>query len=272
MQAQQIAPAAVRWLETSTAVSILHIFDHACNLVNERGEVLSLIAPSLGAGPFAVVVGKNSNEFHELTRKFVKIRENSLPIAFSTDAITFPDVQIDLKTAVYWQPIPPWTAVSSELWQAIAAAYPAPPDAFRPPPVRYPAFCPLPIALITGLGAGLTPAGDDYLMGALYALWAMGRADARVMATVVETAVNQTTTLSLAWLRAAARGEASMPWHLLVQAALAGDGDGVETAVFRILATGASSGAAAWAGFTDGLLLSPKPDAGVDDFCLQTAV
>jgi hypothetical protein len=112
----------------------------------------------------------------------------------------------------------------------------------------------LPTALITGLGTGLTPAGDDYLMGALYALWAMGRADAGVMAAVVETAVLRTTTLSLAWLRAAARGEASMPWHLLVQAALAGDGDGVETAVAAILATGASSGAAAWAGFVDFML------------------
>ena len=251
IQAQQIAPAAIRWLETSTAVSILHIFDRACNLVNERGEVLSLVAPSLGAGPFAVVVGENSDEFHELTRRFVNVHENSLPISISADAITLPTLRIELKTAVYWQPIPSWSAVSPQLWQAIAAAYPAPPDAFRPPPVHYPAFCPLPTALITGLGAGLTPAGDDYLMGALYALWAMGRADARLMEVMLQTAVSRTTTLSLAWLRAAARGEASAVWHELVEATLAGDGDGVETAVFHILATGASSGAAAWAGFID---------------------
>ena len=97
-------------------------------------------------------------------------------------------------------------------------------------------------------------------MGALYALWAMGRADAGVMAAVLETAVLRTTTLSLAWLRAAARGEAAAVWHELVEAALAGDGDGVETAVFAILATGASSGAAAWAGFTD-LLLAFRDDS-----------
>ena len=110
----------------------------------------------------------------------------------------------------------------------------------------------------------MTPAGDDYLMGALYALWAMGRADARLMEVVVETAVLRTTTLSLAWLRAAARGEASMVWHELVEAALAGDGGGVETAVFRILATGASSGAAAWAGFTD-LIATNFPSS--SEFC-----
>ena len=255
IQAQQIAPAAMCWLKTSTAVSILHIFDHACNLVNERGEVLSLVAPSLGAGPFAVVVGEDGNEFSRIFTKYVSINS---PITCSTDAITLPDVQIDLKTAVYWQPHPSWTAVSPQLWQAIANAYPAPPDAFRPPPIRYPAFCPLPTALITGLGAGLTPAGDDYLMGALYALWAMGRADTGMMEVVVQTAVNRTTTLSMAWLRAAARGEASMPWHLLVQAALAGDEDGVKTAVSRILATGASSGAAAWAGFIDSVSISRR--------------
>ena len=248
IQAQQIAPAAIRWLETSTAVSILHIFDRACNLVNERGELLSLVAPSLGAGPFAVVMGGDGDEFSRIFTKQLSIHD---PITFSADAITFPDLQIELKTAVYWQPIPAWRAVSPQLWHAIAAAYPAPPDAFRPPPVRYPAFCPLPTAHITGLGAGLTPAGDDYLMGALYALWAMGRADARLMEVVLKTAVLRTTTLSLAWLRAAARGEASAVWHELVEAALAGDGDGVETAVSHILATGASSGAAAWAGFVD---------------------
>ena len=246
IQAQLIAPAAVRWLETSTAVSILHIFDRACNLVNERGEVLSLVAPSLGAGPFAVVM--NGNECSRMFTKYISINSS---IVFSPDAITFADVQIDLKTAVLWQPIPSWRAVPLELWQAIAAAYPAPSDAFRPPLVRYPAFCPLPTALITGLGAGLTPEGDDYLMGALYALWAMGRADARLMEVVLQTAVSRTTTLSLAWLRAAAMGEASAVWHELVGAALAGDEEGVETAVFRILATGASSGAAAWAGFID---------------------
>jgi len=67
----------------------------------------------------------------------------------------------------------------------------------------------------------------------------------------VKTAVLRTTTLSLAWLRAAAMGEASAVWHELVEAALAGDEGGVETAVSAILATGASSGAAAWAGFID---------------------
>ena len=62
-------------------------------------------------------------------------------------------------------------------------------------------------------------------------------------------AVPRTTTLSGAFLRAAARGECSVSWHNLLGAL----GDGVEirvaTAASEVMAHGATSGADSLAGF-----------------------
>jgi hypothetical protein len=102
------------------------------------------------------------------------------------------------------------------------------------------------------LGNGLTPAGDDFLMGAIYALWALrSPEEAHQLANLtVEMAVPLTTSLSGAWLRAAARGEAAQPWHDLVSGLIDGNKATVAGAVDQILAIGHSSGADALAGFT----------------------
>ncbi|MEJ2749006.1 MAG: DUF2877 domain-containing protein, partial [Anaerolineae bacterium] len=91
-----------------------------------------------------------------------------------------------------------------------------------------------------GRGGGLTPVGDDVLLGVLYGLWVwQPRRD--WMEMMVETAVPRTTTLSANFLRAAAAGEAVWQWHELV--------NGRAHAVTPILSIGHSSGSDAWAGF-----------------------
>jgi hypothetical protein len=67
-------------------------------------------------------------------------------------------------------------------------------------------------------------------------------------------AAGRTTTLSAAWLRSAAVGEAGEPWHRLVDAAGLGDEPGLRSAIRQILAAGHTSGADALAGFTAGLI------------------
>ena len=94
---------------------------------------------------------------------------------------------------------------------------------------------------LAGLGQGLTPAGDDVLMGLLYGLW-VWRLDRDLMQLIVETAVPRTTTLSGAFLWAAMEGEASIHWHNLIYNGL--------QAVDQILSIGATSGRDAWTGFT----------------------
>ena len=44
------------WLETTGHPRILHIFDRACNLINERREVLSIVTLQIGQGPFNLVL------------------------------------------------------------------------------------------------------------------------------------------------------------------------------------------------------------------------
>jgi hypothetical protein len=91
------------------------------------------------------------------------------------------------------------------------------------------------------LGKGLTPTGDDVLMGVIYGLW-VWYPQRDWIRLIVETAVPRTTSLSAAFLRAAEDGEATFHWHDLV--------NGRAGAVNQILSIGHSSGRDAWAGFT----------------------
>lgn len=111
--------------------------------------------------------------------------------------------------------------------------------------------------LLAGLGGGLTPAGDDFLMGAMLWAWLVHpepRCFGRVLS---QTAGPRTTLLSAAWLRAAAEGLCSAPWHRLLTAL--SEGGELELAVREVLAHGATSGADALAGF---LLMACRPTVG----------
>ena len=108
---------------------------------------------------------------------------------------------------------------------------------------------------LAGLGPGLTPAGDDLLVGLMAGLhmWnrpllGSGWSAEEACRAIAETAAPRTTTLSAAWLRAAAGGEFAEPWHQLA-AALGGQSrNELQVAVDRILREGATSGADALAG------------------------
>jgi len=66
---------------------------------------------------------------------------------------------------------------------------------------------------------------------------------------LVEAAAPRTTTLSAAFLRAAAQGEWSAAWHVLLAALNEGTEVEITAAVQDVLAHGATSGADALAGF-----------------------
>jgi hypothetical protein len=105
------------------------------------------------------------------------------------------------------------------------------------------------VANLAGLGPGLTPAGDDFLLGLLLGLWATRpKAEViRLAGIVLQTAVPRTTQLSAAWLTAAARGEAVLAWHNFVEALLSGTA--WKTSINAILDIGETSGIAALLGF-----------------------
>jgi hypothetical protein len=104
---------------------------------------------------------------------------------------------------------------------------------------------------LAGLGPGLTPAGDDFLVGVLLGLWAAWPVLVvpPVVEAIVSAAAPRTTLLSAAWLRAAGRGEADEAWHNLLASLVSSPASGIITAGQRILARGHTSGADALAGF-----------------------
>lgn len=232
-------PRVQQWLHRSHVVRMLHSFADVCNLVNESGEVMSLVSSQIGAGPFAAV----------LDGRFPPGLEVCLPVDIdgSGRLLHIGSCTIQMDGAAMWQPRPNW----SRLYDLSLANLPEP--AVLPAAIaahlqrllygiasQNTALCRAGAAGLAGRGIGLTPTGDDVLVGVLYGMW-VWYPQREWMKLIVETAVPRTTTLSAAFLHAAAAGEAVAPWHGLV--------NGRVSAVSRILAMGHTSGADAWAGF-----------------------
>ena len=162
---------------------------------------------------------------------------------------TFDKDRLDLGAAQAWSPRPDWSRFDVDAFVHAAAEALREADALlrrEAPAVLAAATGPLPEALL-GLGPGLTPAGDDVLVGRLLARHA-GLTAAPWPAGAVERllglAESRTTRLSLAFLRAAAAWECGEAWHAL------GPGSGSRAEAIRvILGTGQTSGAAALWGF-----------------------
>jgi hypothetical protein len=278
LNAISLAPAARRWLQTSTAARVLHVFDSSCNLVNDRGAILSLVTPGLGNAPFAVLLvpaaGERRFSFAPLVDVHARVARRDGLLEIGSVAVAWVD-------AAVWRPQPRWELLrqSRSAWQrylpvlatmlderrAVAerttSAGPVPPwqEAWAPPVALLrqglvagePERCRTAAARLAGLGEGLTPLGDDFLLGVMVALWSYLPAPqaAPLAGIMAQVAGPRTTLLSGAWLEAAARGEVAASWHLLLEAFTGNEFTAVSRAARRILRTGHSSGVAALAGF-----------------------
>jgi len=279
-----MSPGAQRWLHGHGQARLLHVFDAVCNLVNEDGEVLSLVAQGVANGPLSAVVERGG------FTDWLTIQSSVLlapPVLLVGDGI------FKFGRATIWEPRPDWAALrgSGHALQAASArildllSKHAEAESFAWLVIRdveapggdarviakaaaaiqelLPAFAAEDVErmrasarALAGLGSGLTPAGDDFLLGVMHALWAT-RPEPQALAlslVLAEEAAPRTNSLSAAWLRAAAQGEAGEPWHELFAAIVAGDTEVEARAVLRILPTGHSSGADALGGFAGFIL------------------
>lgn len=283
-----VAPAARRWLENTWQARVLHVFRKACNLVNSENEVLSLVAAELGPGPFSIGLEWGENwDFQEWTRPGEVLRPQKSALALGPLTLEVGRAP-EWDSRPEWGSVAGRVVVDqlASLRKFISAQ--APPGSLLAvlgglfPAGGFPAPAPagdLPerilgrgaeaargivaglrageagqvgagVRLLAGLGSGLTPAGDDFLVGVLLALRiANFRREAEIAAEILDQALPRTGALSGAWLRAAARGEASWPWHELVLALAGGDRHRISAAILSILQTGHTSGADALAGF-----------------------
>lgn len=277
ISALSITTRVQRWLNQPTAVSLLHRFDQAINLIDANATIIAIVQPSIGAGPFSIVV--------DAERPFPPTINPSTPIKKTADSLHIGPLHIDLRPVEIWQSAPDWnllrqqqkewltilpeleTAVSQQQERLtngtpvnFAPRFHAATTAMREA-IAQPDAPELETAIsqLAGLGPGLTPAGDDFLLGLLLGLWAT-RPEAAVVELakrVVETAVPRTTLLSAAWLQAAAQGEAWLAWHNLFEALLAGDN--WQQRFDRILNNGATSGIAALIGFVAATSITKSP-------------
>ena len=117
---------------------------------------------------------------------------------------------------------------------------------------------------LIGLGTGLTPSGDDFAGGLLFAAWHLSRAypeqcpwDRDQVAELVAGCAGSTSRISYAFLQDFAGGQGPRPLHNLLNAMLTG-GDVSETMthVHRVTAIGSSSGWDMLTGMMTGMLLA----------------
>ena len=100
-----------------------------------------------------------------------------------------------------------------------------------------------------GLGPGLTPSGDDFLVGALALLDCVGERDAHaaLARAIIAALPGSTSPLSACFLRAAAAAHVGETLHRAVSSVIAGD---VDAAIAAIENIGHSSGWDMMAGIT----------------------
>lgn len=268
------------WLENASQPRVLHVFGGVTNLINQAGDILSLVNPILGAGPFALTLEENIDFQQYVTADSV--------VAFGETQIYCGDLEIDLTRVTLWEAKPDWAALSapssrrvSWLVQVIENILieEAPSDSMAQVLLAHQfgagqsrffdrAFQGIDLVRrglvgadkftlqqgakqLAGLGIGLTPAGDDFLIGVMHGLWLVRPMEEaqRVSDQIESVSSERTVSISGAWLKAAAAGETGEPWHALLAGFLAEDQAAVEAAVARILPTGHTSGADALAGF-----------------------
>jgi hypothetical protein len=239
MMARLTTPRARRWVADERPARVLHLFDDVCNLVSDRGEVLSLVGSVIGPGPFAVT----------LDGGFTAGLNAAMPVAVDglRQTVTVGPLTIEATGAADWSPVPEWKRLRDldpTAWLPGATLSPHIVASLRKTVggilAGDPGQCVVGAAELAGRGSGLTPTGDDVLMGVLFALW-VWQPGSMWPALIARAAAPRTTTLSANFIRAAAAGEAVWQWHDLTR--------GDPSAVERILEIGHSSGADAWTGF-----------------------
>src|SRR5262249_9372136 len=88
---------------------------------------------------------------------------------------------------------------------------------------------------LIGLGPGLTPSGDDFLIGALATLAALNQTKMHaVLGRTVVAVLARTSPLSASFLRAAAAGHVGENLYAMIAALIGGDADATIAAAERI--------------------------------------
>lgn len=249
------------------------VFANACNVAH-RGALLTLLPASADDGPTTVRLAPGA--ITDFSQRFARDE----PVIVRAGCATSPRAALSWTNAPIWRPTVRQGRLaddaigrrvidagarlaahrrlrSSVLDGAGAGVVAAFASACRDLDHAATAGC---VDRLIGWGEGLTPSGDDFLVGALAALDALRARDAsrnrfrRALARTILAGSHRTTPISAHLLRLAAGGHYAQSL-LRLRDALASDerADDGERALDRALAIGASSGADTVTGLLHGL-------------------
>jgi hypothetical protein len=272
--------------------SVLSVFARACNLVSDQGEVVALVSQRVGNGPLNIVLEKDSFLSSGLEAGLpVGSDRRSIQVG---EALSSEPYSVSLAGAEVWEPRLEWAGLDADqpglkanltvLHDHLTAQAPVESLAcllvtgavggrslestYRK--VARQAIEGLLAALrvgdrqgiavgaaaLAGLGPGLTPAGDDFLLGLMGGLrtWPQlleerGLSVEEACQAIYGAATGRTNLLSMALLRSASQGMFGEAWHILLAALRQGKAGEVRKAADRVLGFGGTSGADALSGF-----------------------
>lgn len=264
--------------KTPATGRVLSVFRRSCIIQCGRDGLLALVAPELGNGPLNVVLDRSFSAWLDL--------QPGMPVQLQVGRLQFGGLEVSLEGAETWEPCPDWERLRTcsetllgRLEQLLVLACNQTPGdtllaLFQDPSQVEPSSACVMLARarraaeamwagwsgdeaqlsagtaqLAGLGSGLTPAGDDFALGAMLCAWLAHPTPGRYCETVLEASVPRTTMLSKAFLRTAAAGECNAPWHRLLEALEGGSAEQLDVATREVLSYGHSSGADALAGF-----------------------
>ena len=288
LQAVSISQPVMVTLERGDfAGSVLSVFAEACNLISDQGEIVALVSQRVGNGPLNIVL----EGYGFLSRSL----EVGLPAEGDGRSIRVGEaLMVSLAGAEVWEPQLEWEGLDTDqpglktnlaiLHDHLIAQAPAESlacllvagpagghsleSAYRK--VAREAIEGLLAALrigdrqgitagavaLAGLGPGLTPAGDDFLLGLMAGLrtWPQfleerGLSVEEACQVISGATDGRTNFLSMALLQSAREGMFGEAWHILLAALRQGKADEVRGAADRILGFGGTSGADALSGF-----------------------
>ncbi len=248
--------------------SVVGIYQDFCNILGNDGRMITLAISPIGKSPFSVLIEWQDSFTSILAKMNVRADQFGIKVG---DAIF-----ISLDSAKTWEPkmhqFPPTFRLKASSAELLINYTQWPRKLFKNSSNNYARdklICGarnLQHALVNGysikkavkslagLGPGLTPAGDDYLLGIMASLWLTKNTN--FLEEIGWISSQKTTSLSAAYLMAGAKGEFAEYWHHLAKAILCQDPKILRKNISNFIQIGASSGRDALAGFSAHILKS----------------
>lgn len=271
LRAKLIALPVTRLLATQPAMRVAQSFRRSINLLTDSGGIVSVTLPEIDPGPFSIVVGAIGPKGLSLQVEYGGFQRQPR-VAYDGKQLCIGQLSVDLSCAKRWNPaLDQGQLRTVELNAALGQIYDllsryAPKDSLvfefsidslstaatrmrkawarirQAIELADPEMCKRAGELAAGVGIGLTPAGDDFLIGVLLAMWLRMDNPAAYMDSLLAGTVDRTGLLSAALLQAAGRGEAGKAWHNLARSMVQRDAEQTLAATKVLLNAGHTSG------------------------------